>query len=75
MRLTWRGGGKSPPQVRGGEGNMWQVMTKEFAKGGQRALFKGLSLNWFKGPLATTVSLNTFELIKKLVEKEMDSAD
>jgi hypothetical protein len=46
---------------------MLDVIKQSFRHGGTRALFKGLSLNWFKGPLATTVSLNTFELLKELV--------
>lgn len=52
------------------EGAMWEVMKGSFQAGGTRALFKGLSLNWFKGPLATTVSLNTFEYIKAFVQKQ-----
>jgi len=56
---------RPPPQVNR-EGTMLEVIKRSFRLGGTRTLFKGLSLNWFKGPLATTMSLNTFELLKEL---------
>lgn len=50
------------------EGTMLVVIKRSFRLGGTRTLFKGLSLSWFKGPLAT-MSLNTFELLKELYSR------
>jgi|SouAtlMetagenome_1021521.scaffolds.fasta_scaffold18658_1 hypothetical protein len=58
---------RPPPQVNR-EGTMLVVIKRPFRLGGTRTLFKGLSLSWFKGPLAT-MSLNTFELLKELYSR------
>ena len=42
------------------------VYTHEGLKGG---LYKGLSMNWIKGPIAVGVSFSTFETIQTYLRK------
>lgn len=39
-----------------------------FQSEGMRGLFKGVSMNWLKGPLAVTISFNTYDHTVKLLQ-------
>ncbi|XP_042353615.1 mitochondrial coenzyme A transporter SLC25A42-like [Plectropomus leopardus] len=45
------------------------VRTVVSEEGLVRGLFKGLSMNWVKGPIAVGVSFTTFDLTKRLLKK------
>ncbi|XP_023653686.1 mitochondrial coenzyme A transporter SLC25A42 isoform X1 [Paramormyrops kingsleyae] len=47
-------------------GTMHQIVTEE---GLVRGLYKGLSMNWVKGPLAVGISFTTFDLTQILLRK------
>lgn len=47
-------------------GTMQQIVTEE---GVVRGLYKGLSMNWVKGPLAVGISFTTFDLTQILLRK------
>ncbi|XP_003382921.2 PREDICTED: mitochondrial coenzyme A transporter SLC25A42-like [Amphimedon queenslandica] len=36
---------------------------------GLRGIYKGVTMNWIKGPLSVTISFNTYEYIKHFLEK------
>ena len=42
-----------------------QTMRMVLQNEGWRALYKGLSLNWIKGPVAVGISFTTYDLVSK----------
>lgn len=40
-----------------------------FSTEGLRGLYKGVSMNWIKGPLAVTISFNTYETVIQFLRK------
>jgi len=57
-------------QVQASEEGLVVVVRDIMKRGGWKAFFRGLSLNWFKGPIATTISLNTFDFMKQYREQQ-----
>ena len=48
----------------------WDALTTIARKEGWRALYKGLSMNWLKGPVSVGISFTMNDLIKsKLAEQ------
>ncbi|XP_043909865.1 mitochondrial coenzyme A transporter SLC25A42 isoform X1 [Protopterus annectens] len=47
-------------------GTMWEIIREE---GLIRGLYKGLSMNWVKGPIAVGISFMTFDLTQILLDK------
>jgi solute carrier family 25, member 42 len=46
-----------------------------YQEGGARALFKGLSMNWIKGPVAFMISFTAFDYLKLLLHISAAAAD
>merc|ERR1711976_77761 len=47
---------------------MFKVMKQVIKEQGVGGLFKGLSMNWLKGPVSFAISFTTFDLIKEFIE-------
>ena len=45
-----------------------QTLRHVFSTEGLRGLFKGVSMNWVKGPLAVTISFNTYDHTVRLLQ-------
>lgn len=53
--------------IRRTEGGMVDTLQHVYAREGRRGLFKGLSMNVVKGPIAVGVSFTTYDLLKRLL--------
>jgi solute carrier family 25 protein 42 len=51
-------------------GGMMDTAGRILRREGVRGLFKGLSLNFIKGPVAVGVSFTTFDLLKRSFDIE-----
>ena len=64
--------GPSRPEYRG----MWSTTKYVYATEGLRkGLYKGLSMNWVKGPIAVGISFTTFDLLHGLFQRHYIQAE
>ena len=45
-----------------------QTLRHVFSTEGMRGMFKGVTMNWLKGPLAVTISFNTYDHTVRLLQ-------
>jgi hypothetical protein len=50
--------------------SMMTIVKELYAEQGVRGFFKGVSLNWFKGPIAFSISFTAFDLLQSVLETE-----
>ena len=66
-RRTWRGGGlppdEIPPEVR--YTGIVQAMRTILREEGWTGLFKGVQMNWIKGPIAVGISFTVNDMVLK----------
>ncbi len=49
---------------------IWATIAYVYrTEGVRRGLYKGLSMNWIKGPVAVGVSFSTFEFVQRQLRK------
>lgn len=52
--------------------NMLGTMKMLFEEQGVRGFFKGVTMNWMRGPVAFSISFTVFDIIQSLVETEAE---
>lgn len=52
--------------------SMTAIVKELYEEQGIRGFFKGVSLNWFKGPIAFSISFTVFDIIQGLLETESE---
>jgi len=50
--------------------SLTDIVTELYAEQGIRGFFKGVSMNWFKGPIAFSISFTAFDIVQMLIETE-----
>ena len=51
---------------------VWGTLKYVFNREGVRGLYKGVTMNWIKGPIAVSISFNTYDHIKSLLRTLLD---
>lgn len=46
------------------------IVSELYAEQGIRGFFKGVSMNWFKGPIAFSISFTIFDIVQIFLETE-----
>jgi hypothetical protein len=52
--------------------SMGAIVKELYEEQGVRGFFKGVSLNWFKGPIAFSISFTIFDTIQGYLETESE---
>jgi solute carrier family 25 protein 42 len=52
--------------------SMADIVKELFQEQGVRGFFKGVSLNWIKGPVAFSISFTTFDIIQGFLETDVE---
>ena len=50
--------------------SMGTIMSQLMKEQGIRGFFKGLTMNWVKGPISFSISFTTFDMLQKMAQKE-----
>lgn len=51
---------------------MGAIVRELYQEQGIRGFFKGVSLNWFKGPIAFSISFTTFDTLQNFLQTEAE---
>jgi solute carrier family 25 protein 42 len=51
---------------------MATIVKELYAEQGIRGFFKGVSLNWFKGPIAFSISFTAFDIFQGFLETDLE---
>lgn len=54
--------------------DLFGIIRNLYAEQGISGFFKGVSVNWIKGPLSFSISFTTFDTVQGLMETEMERA-
>jgi hypothetical protein len=52
--------------------SMSDIVKELYQEQGIRGFFKGVSLNWFKGPIAFSISFTSFDIVQSFLETETE---
>ena len=52
--------------------NMYGTMKALYEEQGMRGFFKGVTMNWMRGPIAFSISFTIFDLIQQVMETEAE---
>lgn len=52
--------------------NFVSIVKDLYAEQGIRGFFKGVSMNWVKGPIAFSISFTTFDIVQSLMETSVE---
>ncbi len=52
--------------------NMIETMKFLYKEQGMRGFYKGVSMNWMKGPIAFSISFTAFDSVQTLMETEQE---
>jgi solute carrier family 25 protein 42 len=51
---------------------MMTIIKELYEEQGMRGFFKGVSLNWFKGPIAFSISFTAFDILQGILETDSE---
>lgn len=54
--------------------NMVTTVRLLYQEQGLRGMFKGVSMNWMKGPVAFSISFTTFDIVQRFVTTDEEQA-
>lgn len=52
--------------------SLTEIVTELYAEQGIRGFFKGVTMNWFKGPIAFSISFTIFDVVQMFLETETE---
>ena len=52
--------------------SMTMIVKELYQEQGLRGFFKGVTLNWFKGPIAFSISFTCFDIIQGILETDAE---
>ena len=55
--------------------SMINTISQVIQEQGVRGLFKGVSMNWMKGPVAFSISFTTFDIVQGLMATESEKIE